>query len=291
MKQAERRRRQLLRRRARQLGQSLASAIAIASACAMSTTSALGAGRPAGKVYFTIYPGLGFGGPQYLKVKPSTLQMSGDASFILHRVHWSSWGGATAKGSGESAVETCNPTCAGGGVVGTASRITLSRLGRFDGRTVYQCFKIVSPGRRSIATERANESGCLPGASRLGRSARAIGSGRRANRQSVPKSANPNYCIPNTVAEGVVSDLRHISVRTACTVVRKLVAWLRGNHHVVVSCPGGNYVGLGSLEVHRFDGYRLSIKPDLGLVMSHGVRSFRVFGYPEAARACRLDRR
>jgi hypothetical protein len=92
-------------------------------------------------------------------------------------------------------------------------------------------------------------------------------------------SADPalHYCIAKSVALGVVSDLEHVSVRTACDVVRKFVAWSDEGRHKVVDCPSGNFVGTGTLVIHTFDGYRLSIKESL--VMSRGPSSFRVSGY------------
>ncbi len=48
---------------------------------------------------------------------------------------------------------------------------------------------------------------------------------------------------------------------------------------MVARCPSGFFVGIGTLEVHSFDGYRLSINHNLGLFMSHGPSSFRVAGY------------
>jgi hypothetical protein len=113
-----------------------------------------------GRVYFTSYPGEG-SAVESLRVRPKVLQMSGDASWIIDRVRWSGWGGVTAHGSGVSAVETCNPTCAGGGVVSTPSRITLSRRRRLDGHLVYECIDVVSRGAHSIATEVANAKECL----------------------------------------------------------------------------------------------------------------------------------
>jgi hypothetical protein len=132
-------------------------AIAVAAA---SLALAGGAEAAAAPVYFSSYPGEGIQ-TALLKVRPTTLQISGDASFIIDRIRWSSWGGPTAAASGLSVVERCTPTCAGGGVVTTQSTITLSRLRTVRGRRVYECIAVVSRGPRSIATERANFHECL----------------------------------------------------------------------------------------------------------------------------------
>jgi hypothetical protein len=109
----------------------------------------------AGKVYFTRFPGAGRVG-ELLTVKPSVLQMSGDASWIINRVRWSSWGGATAHGTGVSAVETCNPNCAAGGIRTTNSRVTLTKLVKVHGKSAYECYSVSSYGGSAFARRRAS---------------------------------------------------------------------------------------------------------------------------------------
>lgn len=117
-------------------------------------------GEPAARdsiagVYFTSFAG-GFDPSSItLKVRPRAIQMSGDASWIIGPIRWTSWGGAIAKGSGTSDVETCEPNCASGGVVKTISQVTLSTLGSFDGRRVYRCISVHSHGGSSFARRRA----------------------------------------------------------------------------------------------------------------------------------------
>jgi hypothetical protein len=119
-----------------------------------------GAGAPAAHdslaaVYFTSFAG-SFDPPSVtLKIRPRAIQMSGDASWIIGPIRWTSWGGATAKGSGTSDVETCEPNCASGGVVKTTSQVTLYTLGSFDGRRVYRCISVSSHGGSSFARRRA----------------------------------------------------------------------------------------------------------------------------------------
>ncbi|HEV3048497.1 MAG TPA: hypothetical protein VGY13_14175 [Solirubrobacteraceae bacterium] len=106
-------------------------------------------------VYFTSFAG-GFDPPSVtLKMRPRAIQMSGDASWIIGPIRWTSWGGAIAKGSGPSDVETCEPNCASGGIVKTTSQVTLSTLGSFDGRRVYRCISVSSHGGSSFARRRA----------------------------------------------------------------------------------------------------------------------------------------
>jgi hypothetical protein len=84
-----------------------------------------------------------------------------------------------------------------------------------------------------------------------------------------------HYCLYPTVAEGVVSDLSHITVPRACKVVRKFVTWLNAKHGSrLARCVGSTPV----LKVHSFDRYHLSIS-EYRLVMSRGRSRFAVSGY------------
>jgi hypothetical protein len=146
----------------------LALAVVVGLSAVAATASRAASSR---QVFFTTWPGTGQFNRQNLRVKPVTLQMSGDASWIIDTIRWSSWGGLTAHGAGVSDVETCNPNCAAGGVVTAASRITLSKIGLADGVYVYQCYRITSSGPSSLATSRAHQAGCIAGASALPRPA------------------------------------------------------------------------------------------------------------------------
>ena len=118
-------------------------------------------------VYFTSYPGAGFTDPEALAVKPKGLQMSGDASWIIDDVRWTSWGGRLAHGTGVSDVDNCTPQCADGKHMTVRSRITLSKIGLLGGDEVYQCISVTSSGPQSFALQRAQQSYCLTGASPL----------------------------------------------------------------------------------------------------------------------------
>jgi hypothetical protein len=114
------------------------------------------------KVYFTSYPGAGLASGAVLVIKPKDLQISGDASWIINDVKWSSWGASVARGTGISDVDNCTPQCADGKHLTVRSQIALSKLGRVDGHEVYRCFDIKSTGPPSFALEVAHESACLP---------------------------------------------------------------------------------------------------------------------------------
>jgi hypothetical protein len=129
-------------------------------AAGIASGAASGAGAPAAHdslaaVYFTSFAGSFDPPSETLKMRPRAIQMSGDASWIIGPIRWTSWGGAIAKGSGTSDVETCEPNCASGGVVKTTSHVTLSTLSSFDGRRVYRCISVSSSGGSSFARRRA----------------------------------------------------------------------------------------------------------------------------------------
>jgi len=113
-------------------------------------------------VYFTTFAGGLVPETNTLKMRPSAIQMSGDASWIIGRIRWSSWGGATAKGTGTSDVETCEPQCADGGVKTTTSHITLTTLGTLAGHRVYKCMTVTSSGGSDFARRRAKVTHWCP---------------------------------------------------------------------------------------------------------------------------------
>jgi hypothetical protein len=147
------------------------SAVCVYLAATLAAGTASAASRDAGAPaahdsvaaeYFTTFAG-GFDPPSVtLKMRPRAIQMSGDASWIIGPITWTSWGGAIAKGSGTSDVETCEPNCAAGGIVKTTSQVTLSTLGSFDGRPVYRCISVSSHGGSNFARRRAEVTHYCP---------------------------------------------------------------------------------------------------------------------------------
>jgi hypothetical protein len=61
-------------------------------------------------------------------VKPKTLFLTGDGTLEVQNVSWSSWGGATATGSGSAEHHGCTPSCAQGTVHHDHVTITLSKI-------------------------------------------------------------------------------------------------------------------------------------------------------------------
>jgi hypothetical protein len=97
---------------------------------------------------------------------------------------------------------------------------------------------------------------------------------------SAVPSAAPRACTSN--ADPVVFDLRHITVHRACALGDKLLDSKVDKH--LVRCPASG-IGIGTLLVHKFDGYHLSIK-DTRLEMSRGRVSFQFASYSDAPVGC-----
>ena len=76
--------------------------------------------------------------------------------------------------------------------------------------------------------------------------------------------------------------VRHITIQAACAVGEKLLV-SKVNRHLV-RCPKGG-IGVGTLQVHEFDGYHLSIKDDL-LQLARGQVSFQFASYSDAPVGC-----
>lgn len=72
---------------------------------APSSTTTVTATTAAGPVYFQ-----GVAGPPLQR--PGTLELTGDGTLYVNGVQWSSWGSATATGSGNAQYHGCEPSCA-----------------------------------------------------------------------------------------------------------------------------------------------------------------------------------
>ncbi len=82
------------------------------------------------------------------------------------------------------------------------------------------------------------------------------------------------------VVDGVIENLRHITVQQACIVTRAFVAWDKTHDRLLSTCTGKSTDPRPVLKLHSFDGYRLSLgSPYGGLELSHGHSSFETGGY------------
>jgi hypothetical protein len=58
--------------------------------------------------------------------RPSAIWLSGDSTFSMNKLHWSSWTTRSATGTGTVMVNLCQQTCAGGPIRHYAAHVTLS---------------------------------------------------------------------------------------------------------------------------------------------------------------------
>ena len=97
----------------------------------------------AGKVYF-------YQGPTLKQIKPSTLQLTGDGTLAVFKITWSSWGGATATGSGTAEYHGCTPSCAQGKVHHSKVAIVLSGVVPCKGVNYYVAVQLTEPSGKRL---------------------------------------------------------------------------------------------------------------------------------------------
>lgn len=84
--------------------------------------------------------------------KPRSFRMSGDSTLFAQKLHWDSWGGKTADGTGVAAFNTCKPDCAAGHFDHYPAKIVLSKrrycsLLKF---TVYEVTTLTVTGKHNL---------------------------------------------------------------------------------------------------------------------------------------------
>jgi hypothetical protein len=211
-------------------------------------------------------------GPAFL-YEPTLVAISEDGAVSVQRLRWRGWGSAMANGSGFAEVNNCTPDCASGRYASTPVAIRLSDVAELDGHLIYRCAQVTS----SVSDVRNSLGGCVGGAGASPTSYNCI----------EPEGAAVYCCITNSVALGRVSDLKRISVDTACDVVRKLVAWLEIDHHSEEfhRCTGG-VPGEPVLLIHSFDGYSVKLGRSAGVAMSRAHSSFEAAGFSDWPVGC-----
>ncbi len=75
-------------------------------------------------------------------VKPSTLVIFEDGSWVIEKLHWTGWGSAVAKATGKSNADTDEPNVAEGKRIITPAKVILYNPGTFGGHRVYRCIRI-----------------------------------------------------------------------------------------------------------------------------------------------------
>ena len=86
------------------------------------------AGRRAGQVFFYSDIHQPVNSPSLknpLVLRPATIDLFEDGSWLIKDLRWSGWGTSVAKGSGISSSSNCNPDCATGQRTDTPARFTV----------------------------------------------------------------------------------------------------------------------------------------------------------------------
>jgi hypothetical protein len=79
--------------------------------------------------------------------RAKTLQVSGDSTYFMKRMHWARWGFDRARGHGRAAVNDCRPNCAEGSFHKFPVRVKLRDAGRVCGSRFFREILIVYPDR------------------------------------------------------------------------------------------------------------------------------------------------
>jgi alpha-tubulin suppressor-like RCC1 family protein len=107
------------------------------------------------KVFFFANPGGLPRFPHQLVMRPSSLALFQDGSWVLTGLRWRGWGSRVAHATGTSDASNGMPDQADGARLRTPAKLTLSNPGRFAGRQVYRCFRL------TVRPPATSSHGCL----------------------------------------------------------------------------------------------------------------------------------
>lgn len=83
-------------------------------------------------------------------VKPRTLELTADGTLEVLKVHWDSWGGATAGGRGRAEYHGCTPNCAAARDHHARVSIQLSRIRQCGSRSYYSHVQLILPSGKLL---------------------------------------------------------------------------------------------------------------------------------------------
>jgi hypothetical protein len=87
-----------------------------------------------------------FGDAAAMKTEPVQIVTSADGSGYVNGISWTSWGQATATGTGTLNVNNCTPSCAAGTYTGYPATVTLSGLVAYrSGTDAYSRMVVSAP--------------------------------------------------------------------------------------------------------------------------------------------------
>lgn len=109
-----------------------------------------GGARASGQVVFysdvaQLVPGTPPYSSNVPSVRPRSVLMFQDGSWVIEKLRWSSWGGSVARAAGISSASNCKPNCAQGTRTDHPVQFVLSQRRHLFGRTVYACYQLTDP--------------------------------------------------------------------------------------------------------------------------------------------------
>lgn len=126
-----------------------AAVVAIAAWLPAGAAQAGGAGVSGQVVFYAdvaqLVPGTAPYSTNVPRVRPIEVVMFQDGSWVIEKLHWSSWGGAVASATGISSASNCKPNCAQGKRTNDPVQFVLSRPKQLFGRAVYACYRLTDP--------------------------------------------------------------------------------------------------------------------------------------------------
>jgi hypothetical protein len=132
------------------------SALVGTAAClSAGSADATGARASSSRVVFysdvaQLVPGVSPYASNVPSVRPRSLLMLQDGSWVIDKLHWSTWGRAVARATGVSSASNCKPNCAQGKRTRDAISLALSRRRQLFGHTVYACYQLTDPAAPSL---------------------------------------------------------------------------------------------------------------------------------------------
>ena len=90
--------------------------------------------------------------------RPASLELTGDGTLYVSGVQWTSWGGATATGTGNAQYHGCTPNCAAAPAHSAFVSIRLSGIRVCSGRHYYSSLVLVLNSGRLLDKEYVQRS-------------------------------------------------------------------------------------------------------------------------------------
>jgi hypothetical protein len=212
--------------------------LVLAVAATTAQADARKAARQAGEISFYLDINQPINSPSIknpLVVRPATIYLFEDGSWVIKDLQWSGWGTSVASASGTSSASDCKPDCASGQRKETPAQLMLSSPGLVLGHQVYRCYRLVVPAPAT------NLHGCL------GRIGSLIGYTPAAKPNlSAPKLKLVRFYTPSHNIECEMNDNGGAQSSVFCDMVKPgAIVSVFANGHVNIQRGGSGNFGEG----------------------------------------------